>query len=252
MPQSDAETSYRPLLLPETVEIAFAAIRSSLEKSFMARRLRPLTPPVLLPASPDQSASTAFTCRGREGRYTLPSDLTEWKIEKMRRYGIGSGYGLYTYILTVDPDAPSSPVAGPAGDRLECIRDIAPDSPAPSTIIESLRWLYEAIRKAEAATCAMFPHIRPSLPRQLSIASSGDDILHACRTAGAVAALSAGGNNAEILLWSHAAGMPVKVAQVGLLLHKFISGWCSPSLVAMIILHQASIEEIFPIDFRFG
>lgn len=230
----DNGTQYRPYLLPETVEVAFAAIKASLEKSFMARRLRPLTAPVIVRAT--DSDTISFTCAGREGRFTIPGDLTGWKIEKMRAYGIGSGYGLYTYIRTVDPSLKPSPVGGPVSDRLECIRNIEPGEPATATIISSLRWLYGAVTAACKEINRMFPHIPTRLPAEAAIAGDNGDTAHECRKNGAVGALSDDGRAASLWLWSSPAGMPVKIASLNLLRGKYIAGWCSPSLIAMILL----------------
>lgn len=239
-------TPYRQFLLPETVEVAFAAIRASLERSFVARRLRPLTAPVIVRAGADDSLS--FACAGREGRFTLPSDLTDWKMGRMRSYGIGSGYGLYTYIRTVDPTLTPSPVAGPVGDRLECIRNIEPSEAATATMIASLRWLYGTVVEASKEVARMFPHIPVKLPAEVTVAGESGDIPHECRMNQAVGALSDEGRSASLWLWSDTAGMPVKTASLSLIHEKYITGWCSPSLVAMILLRQASVEEIFPIE----
>ena len=239
-------TPYRPLLLPETVEVAFAAIRASLERSFVARRLRRLIAPVIVKAG--SSDSFCFPCQGREGSYTLPSDLTDWKLGKMTAYGIGSGYGIYTYIRTINPTLAPSLTGGPVGDRLECMRNIEPDEAATATMIASMRWLYGAITEASKEVVRLFPHIPVKLPAEMLIAGESNDILHECRVSQAVAALSEDGRSASLWLWSDAAGMPVKTASLTLIHDKYIAGWCSPGLVAMILLRLASMEEIFPIE----
>lgn len=200
-------------------------------------------------ASADANADEVrFRCSGIDGECALPTDLTDWKIAKMRSYGLASGYGMFTYLRVVHPHTSPSHTFGPLGDRMECIRCIEPDPADADTLLKSVEWLYGTFIKAEEEITRQFPHIHPQLPREAVIHEADDtEAAHLAREHKAVAIVDRDNLSATIHLWSHTAGASVKVCEMNILEGEYVAGWCSPSLLAMVLLHQESVSEIFPL-----
>jgi len=238
---------YRPLLLPETRELAFATLRKAFERRLEASHLRHVAPPVAVRAS-GEPGEVAFACCGVDGMLALPSDLEQWKRSRMEAYGIGAGYGLYTYTILIDTTACPDNVEGPVSDRWHCIRSIEPEQENSATLTESMRRIYDAVLDAQKEIFKQFPHIPATLPAEFhSVSASGiDSLAHEVRAYGAVSVLDPFGLAADMYLWSEILGREIHFAEIAVGKNA-LSGWISPSRVALRVLHLCAVDELFPI-----
>ena len=234
---------YRPLLLPETMELAFNTVHAAGQRRLEASHLRHVAPPVIVKAT-GAPGEVSFGCNGVGFRLALPEDLSHWKAEKMKAYGIGAGYGLYTYTIRIDTDLAPDNINGPVCDRWDCIRSIEPEDSTPTSLAAAAERIYAIVLEIEKAVCGQFPHIKPSLPSAINIVH-GEAALHTVRDNKAVAIIPDSGTSADIYLWNDVTGQELHIAELSISADA-LSGWISPAMIAMKVLHLCSVTEIFP------
>ncbi len=162
----------------------------------------------------------------------------------MKAYGIGAGYGLYTYTIRIDTDLAPDNINGPVCDRWDCIRSIEPEDSTPTSLAAAAERIYAIVLEIEKAVCGQFPHIKPSLPSAINIVH-GEAALHTVRDNKAVAIIPGSGTSADIYLWNDVTGQELHIAALSISADA-LSGWISPAMIAMKVLHLCSVTEIFP------
>lgn len=241
-------SDYKPLLLPETLELAFATVRHTGEQRLAASHLRHVAPPVLVRAT-GAPGEVSFECRGIDHRLALPDNLEAWKRQRMEAYGIGAGYGLYTYTVIVDTDCEPANAQGPVCDRWDCIRSMEPEQACPETLAGAVRRVYALTVDILKAINKQFPHIHSSLPDKIHFADTpadSDSLLRLLREHQAVAAVDNDRLHADMYLWNDVSGCELHFATIDIV-DTALSGWISPSMIALKVLRLCSLSEIFPI-----
>ena len=239
---------YKPLLLPETVELAFSTVRRTGERWLEAVHMRHVAPPVLV-KSTGRSGEIRVNCRGIADELALPVDLEDWKRRRMKAYGIGAGYGLYTYTVVIDPDSAPDNVAGPVSDRWHYIRSLEPEQMTVQTLCDVAEGMYSLLKTVEGEVHSQFPHIPAMLPAHMAvmrILPENSDLKHVVREHKAFSMINEEKMSADVYVWNDIVGTEIRIASM-CLADGAVSGWICPSLIAMQLLRLSALQDLFPL-----
>lgn len=191
LPHDDDEhdRQLRPRLLRETAEIALTELKRFLEPRLCeAFQLRRVSAPLYLPAgsglngrimprSTEGDNDPQWTRELRPIRFTLPATgqeveivtgLDRWLRQQLQRYDIAPGFGVYTVMNALIPDEPVNATHSPhiAAWAWQQAADLE-NGKASDIFAGAVETLYRIFYDAEQRILGLFPHLKPTLPKEL-------------------------------------------------------------------------------------
>lgn len=174
---------YKQKLLPETTEVAIKMIKQEFQKKLSeALGLRRVTAPLFVLSGTglnddlngvERPVSFPVKDLG-ERKAEVVHSLAKWKRTKLEAYDIAPGYGLYTDMNAIRADEELDNLHSLYVDQWDWEKTINEKDRNLSYLKETVRKIYNAIRKTEHKVFETFPHITPRLPEEITFIHSED------------------------------------------------------------------------------
>lgn len=174
---------YKLKLLPETTEIAIKDIKEFFQlRLAQALNLRRVTAPLFVLSGTGLNDDlngverpVGFDVKAMEGRHAeVVHSLAKWKRAKLADYDIAPGYGLYTDMNAIRADEDLDNLHSLYVDQWDWERTILPTDRNLEFLKDIVRKIYQAILDTEAMIYARFPHITPTLPKEITFVHASD------------------------------------------------------------------------------
>jgi len=101
-------------------------------------------------------------------RAEVVHSLAKWKRMKLAAYRIPAGHGLYTDMNAIRADEELDNIHSLYVDQWDWERTIRPEDRTVEFLSDIVRRIYGALLGTEAVTHRTFPHIPPTLPREIT------------------------------------------------------------------------------------
>ena len=101
-------------------------------------------------------------------RAEVVHSLAKWKRMKLAAYRIPAGHGLYTDMNAIRADEELDNIHSLYVDQWDWERTIRPEDRTVDFLSDIVRRIYGALLATEAVTHQAFPHIPPTLPREIT------------------------------------------------------------------------------------
>lgn len=168
---------YRRKLLPETTEVAIKMIKDAFQSTLAQElNLRRVTAPLFLLSGTGLNDdlngvehAVSFKIDAMDSRQAeVVHSLAKWKRYKLGAYGIPPGFGLYTDMNAIRTFEDLDNLHSLYVDQWDWEKTIRPEDRNLAYLMETVRKIYEAIRKVEKLVYERFPHITPTLPPEIT------------------------------------------------------------------------------------
>lgn len=256
---------YHRKLLPETTEVAIKMVKDTFQTIFARElRLRRVTAPLFLLTGTGLNdnlngveEAVSFTIDAMGGRKAeVVHSLAKWKRYKLGAYGIPPGYGLYTDMNAIRTFEDLDNLHSLYVDQWDWEKTIREEDRNISYLKDTVKKIYDSLRKVEHLVYERFPHITPTLPEEITFIYAEDlsrqypDLTpkereaEATRKYGAIFLIGIGGDlcdgkphdgrapdyddwstineagyaglNGDILLWNHVLDIPFEISSMGI------------------------------------
>jgi aspartate--ammonia ligase len=256
---------YRRKLLPETTEVAIKMIKDTFQATLAQElNLRRVTAPLFLLTGTGLNDdlngvehAVSFTIDAMDSRKAeVVHSLAKWKRYKLGAYGIPPGYGLYTDMNAIRTFEDLDNLHSLYVDQWDWEKTIREEDRNISYLKDTVKKIYDSLRKVEHLVYERFPHITPTLPQEITFIYAEDlarqypDLTpkeretEATRKYGAIFLIGIGGDlcdgkphdgrapdyddwstineagyaglNGDILLWNHVLDIPFEISSMGI------------------------------------
>lgn len=251
---------YKLKLLPETTEVAIKQIKDSFQRELAeALNLRRVTAPLFVLSGTGINDDlngveppVSFTIPAVGGqRAEVVHSLAKWKRMKLADYDIAPGFGLYTDMNAIRTTEELDNIHSLYVDQWDWEQTIRPEQRTVEYLYDTVRKIYEAIKRTERHIYGLYPHITPFLPddiafitaeellqlypgltpkeRETEIARKhgavfirgiggrlSDGEKHDGRAADYDDWTTCGGLNGDIVVWNHVLGIPFELSSMGI------------------------------------
>jgi len=102
----------------------------------------------------------------------IVQSLAKWKRLALARYGIDNGRGLYTDMNAIRPDEELDNLHSIYVDQWDWEKKITSEERTLETLMETVRSIYDVIRRTESFVASRFSAIRPLLPKQITFVTA--------------------------------------------------------------------------------
>jgi aspartate--ammonia ligase len=211
-------TGYRPLLSPKETERAIRAVKEFFQTNlaFELNLIR-VTAPLFVESGTGVNDDlngvekpVSFPVRSMNGlRAEIVQSLAKWKRMALADLGFAPGEGLYTDMNAIRPDETLDATHSLYVDQWDWERVMTPAQRQVEFLKETVRRIYDVIRRTEKYVSYSYPAITPLLPEDITFVHSEDlgarypdssprereDV--ACREHGAVFVIGIGGTLAD-------------------------------------------------------
>jgi len=168
---------YRPMLPTEGMEDAIKLLKQTFQAELAeALSLRRVTAPLFVFADSglndnlngvERPVSFPIKDMG-DRRAEVVHSLAKWKRMKLAAYRIPPGQGLYTDMNAIRADEELDNIHSLYVDQWDWERTIRPEDRTVDFLHDIVRRIYGALLATEAVTHRAFPHIPPTLPREIT------------------------------------------------------------------------------------
>ncbi|MFC2521369.1 MAG: aspartate--ammonia ligase, partial [Tannerella sp.] len=168
---------YRPMLPTEGMEDAIKLLKQTFQAELAeALSLRRVTAPLFVFADSglndnlngvERPVSFPIKDMG-DRRAEVVHSLAKWKRMKLAAYRIPPGHGLYTDMNAIRADEELDNIHSLYVDQWDWERTIRPEDRTVDFLHDIVRRIYGALLATEAVTHRAFPHIPPTLPREIT------------------------------------------------------------------------------------
>lgn len=168
---------YKLKLLPETTEVAIKQIKESFQRQLAERlNLRRVTAPLFVLSGTGLNDdlngvehAVSFKIDDMGGAVAeVVHSLAKWKRVKLGAYDIAPGYGLYTDMNAIRTFENLDNMHSLYVDQWDWERTITAADRNLEYLKNTVREIYQAILTVEAEIYRTFPHITPTLPREIT------------------------------------------------------------------------------------
>ena len=170
-------SDYRPMLPTEGMEDAIKLLKQTFQAELAeALSLRRVTAPLFVFADSglndnlngvERPVSFPIKDMG-DRRAEVVHSLAKWKRMKLAAYRIPPGQGLYTDMNAIRADEELDNIHSLYVDQWDWERTIRPEDRTVEFLSDIVRRIYGALLATEAVTHRTFPHIPPTLPREIT------------------------------------------------------------------------------------
>jgi len=168
---------YRPALSVLEVEEAIKSIKGHFEQNLAeSLDLVRVTAPLFVRSG--TGVNDDLNGVERPVRFSVPASgdddveivqsLAKWKRLALARYGIGYGRGLYTDMNAIRPDEELDNLHSIYVDQWDWEKVIAPAERTLETLMDTVRSIYDVIRRTEFFVASQFSIIQPTLPEEIT------------------------------------------------------------------------------------
>ncbi len=173
--------NYRPQLQLREVEAAIKDIKDFFQAQLAdALNLTRVTAPLFVRAGTGvnddlngRERPVGFRVRGDgDALVEMVQSLAKWKRLALARYGFRPGEGLYTDMNAVRPDEDLDNLHSIYVDQWDWERIITPAERSLEFLKETVREIYEVIRRTESRIASRYPRIRPLLPPKIAFCTT--------------------------------------------------------------------------------
>jgi aspartate--ammonia ligase len=174
---------YRATLTPETMEQAIRILKEEFPAALSeALNLRRVTAPLFVLAGTGINDDLNGTERAvgfpikdmGDARAEVVHSLAKWKRMKLGAYKIAAGYGLYTDMNAIRADEELDNLHSLYVDQWDWERTMRAEDRNLGFLKEIVTKIYGALRDVESMVYAMYPHITPVLPDEITFLHSED------------------------------------------------------------------------------
>ena len=168
---------YHPMLPTEGMEDAIKLLKQTFQAELAeALSLRRVTAPLFVFADSglndnlngvERPVSFPIKDMG-DRRAEVVHSLAKWKRMKLAAYRIPPGQGLYTDMNAIRADEELDNIHSLYVDQWDWERTIRPEDRTVEFLSDIVRRIYGALLATEAVTHRAFPHIPPTLPREIT------------------------------------------------------------------------------------
>ncbi len=175
--------SYRPKLVPETMEHAVKMIKDTFEEELSYRLdLRRVTAPLFVLSGTGINddlngveSAVSFNIADMGGRKAeVVHSLAKWKRMKLGAYNIPVGYGLYTDMNAIRACEELSNIHSLYVDQWDWERTVSAEQRNVEFLKSTVRKIYAALKSVERMVYEQFPHITPMLPEEITFLHTED------------------------------------------------------------------------------
>jgi len=172
---------YRPALSVLEIEEAIKAIKDHFQQNLAeALNLVRVTAPLFLRSG--TGVNDDLNGVERPVRFTVPASggddveivqsLAKWKRLALARYGMDNGRGLYTDMNAIRPDEELDNLHSIYVDQWDWEKTISPEERTVETLLDTVRAIYDVIRRTEFFVASRFSAIKPVLPEEVSFVTA--------------------------------------------------------------------------------
>jgi len=98
----------------------------------------------------------------------IVQSLAKWKRLALARYGMDNGRGLYTDMNAIRPDEELDNLHSIYVDQWDWEKTITPEERTVETLMDTVRSIYDVIRRTEFFVASRFSTIEPLLPEEIT------------------------------------------------------------------------------------
>lgn len=171
--------SFKPRLLRETAEIALTEIKRFLEprlaEEFSLRRVSaPLFLPVNSPLLDSRHRGVRINLQGGNIEMEIVGSLDVWLRSQLSRYDIAPGFGVFTIMNAIRPELPVNSTSSPHLAAWAWQQAVEPHEAGCSALVDGAKRLYAVIVETEKMILEKFPHLTPTLHKNLEVIDEAD------------------------------------------------------------------------------
>jgi aspartate--ammonia ligase len=169
--------NYRPLLDVRELETAIKRVKDFFEDNLarslgLARVTAPLFVRSGCGVNDDLNGveqPVSFPVKGDGGATVeIVQSLAKWKRLALQRYGFSRGQGLYTDMNAIRPDETLDNLHSIYVDQWDWEKIIAPEERTLETLQQTVRTIYDVLRRTEHHVASRYSAIRPVLPEEIT------------------------------------------------------------------------------------
>jgi len=162
---------FKPRLLRETAEIALTEIKRFIEPKIAEEfSLRRVSAPLYLSRESglnDPGETVSFRLPHSGGEMEIVRGLDRWLRSQLVRYDIAPGFGVFTVMNALRPEAEDSAISSPHVGAWAWQQVIAPSHADEERLEAVSKRLYAMLRECEGMILSRFPHLSATLPERL-------------------------------------------------------------------------------------
>ncbi len=175
--------SYKPSLVPETIEQAIKMLKSAFQNELSKQlNLRRVTAPLFVLAgtgiNDDLNGTEHAVCFNIKDMGNAKAEvihsLAKWKRMKLGAYRIPAGYGLYTDMNAIRADEELSNIHSLYVDQWDWERTMSAGERNLDFLKSTVKRIYTALKEIERIVYTNYPHITPVLPEDIKFIHSED------------------------------------------------------------------------------
>ena len=172
---------YRPALSVLEIEEAIKSIKDHFQRNLAeSLNLVRVTAPLFVRSG--TGVNDDLNGVERPVRFTVPASgdddveivqsLAKWKRLALARYGMDNGRGLYTDMNAIRPDEELDNLHSIYVDQWDWEKTISPEERTVETLLDTVRAIYDVIRRTEFFVASRFSAIKPVLPEEVSFVTA--------------------------------------------------------------------------------
>jgi aspartate--ammonia ligase len=179
-------TNYKNLLSVKDTENAIKLIKDTFEHNISSElKLRRITAPLFVlkgtGINDDLNGveqKVTFQIRDiRSQEAEIVNSLAKWKRMALANLKINPGYGIYTDMNAIRPDEEMDNIHSIYVDQWDWEQVLPAKQRNLDYLKTTVRKIYEAIKRTEYTICDAYPHIKPSLPNDITFFHSEELLL---------------------------------------------------------------------------
>lgn len=186
MAQLTIPKNYKSLLTVKETENAIKLVKDTFEHNISSElKLRRITAPLFVL----KGTGINDDLNGVEQKVTFPikdissreaeivNSLAKWKRIALANLKINPGYGIYTDMNAIRPDEEMDNIHSIYVDQWDWEQVLTAKQRNLDFLKITVRKIYEAIKRTEYTICDAYPHIKPSLPNEITFFHSEELLL---------------------------------------------------------------------------
>jgi len=175
--------NYKPLLAPEITEQAIKTVKDYFEQKLSYElKLHRVTAPLFVLAGTginddlngiERAVGFPIKFMGDQ-RAEIVHSLAKWKRTKLASYGVAPGYGIYTDMNAIRADEDLDNLHSLYVDQWDWEITIRPENRNLEFLKDTVRKIYDVLKRTEYKIYRLYPHISPILPDEITFVHTED------------------------------------------------------------------------------
>ena len=173
--------NYRPALMPETTELAIRMLKSTFQEKITNKlNLRRVTAPLFVLSGKGlnddlngKESAVKFPIRCMDNQVAeIVHSLAKWKRVKLAAYKIAPGFGIYTDMNAIHSYEELDNLHSLYVDQWDWEKTIKQEDRNVAYLKRTVHDIYAILKEMELAVQDRFPHIKPTLPDEITFIHS--------------------------------------------------------------------------------